>query len=355
MSNRPSRQLRLLPSVLVAALCLVAACGGEKKDEPKLVVTIWSNYMPDDVLADFQREFGCKVEIPWNYGSNDELLAKLQGKNTGFDLAFPSDRLLSVLIGQGLLERIDAAELTGHKHLDPSFSVSGPDPKNEWSVPYTWGTVGIAWRTEKAPTAPDSWAVFGQEGVGGGNAFLLEEGRDVVACAMLLGGKSINSTDAKDLAAAKDVLRGWKKHVKGFTGETKDHLLSGEAWMIQAYNGDVAQAMKEMPGKFGFAVPKEGGILWYDNLVIPKGAPHKDLAKKFIDFVLRPEIAARISNGIRYAVPNKDALEKVDRAVREDAVIYAPAEVRKRLQSETDLGAEMKKIGDLWSEVRAGG
>ena len=352
MSNR---SIRLLALALVATGSLVGACGGEKKALPKLVITIWSNYMPDDVLADFQKEFGCKVEIPWNYGSNDELLAKLQDGKTGFDLAFPSDRLLNVLIGQGLLERVDAALLPGYAHLDLSFSASGPDPKNEWSVPYTWGTVGIAWRTDKVTAAPDSWAVFGQEGVGGGNAFLLEEGRDVVACAMLLGGASINSTDAKDLAAAKDVLRGWKKNVKGFTGETKDHLLSGEASLIQAYNGDVAQAMKEMPGRFGFAVPKEGGILWYDNLVIPKGAPNRDLARKFIDFVLRPEIAARISNGIRYAVPNRDAFDKVEKAVRDDPVIYAPAEVRKRLQSEADLGAELKKITDLWSEVRAGG
>ena len=205
-------------------------------------------------------------------------------------------------------------------------------------------------------TAPDSWAVFGEKGVAGGNAFLLEEGRDVVACALLLGGKSVNSVDAKDLAAAKDAAQGLEEATSRASPARRRTTCSpGEAWMIQAYNGDVAQAMKEMPGTFGFAVPKEGGILWYDNLVIPKGAPHKALARTFIDFVLRPEVAARISNGIRYAMANKDALEKVEKAVREDPVIYAPAEVRKRLQSEIDLGADMKKINDLWSEVRAGG
>jgi spermidine/putrescine transport system substrate-binding protein len=323
--------------------------------EKKLVLAIWSNYLPEDVVADFEQAQGCTVEIPWNYGSNDELLAKLQGKATGFDLAFPSDRILSVLISQGLLERIDAPTLEGYAHLDKAFVGTGPDPKNEWSVPYTWGTVGIAWRTDKVAKAPDSWAVFGEPGAGGGSAFLLEEGRDVIACAMLLGGKNVNSVADADLAAAKQILSGWKKQVRGFTGETKDHLLSGEAFLIQAYNGDVAQAMKEQPGKFGFAVPKEGGILWYDNLVIPKGAPNRDLARKFVAFVLRPEIAARISDGIRYAVPNAAAFEKVSKAVREDPVIYAPEEVRKRLHSEADLGAELKKITDLWSEVRAGG
>ena len=113
--------------------------------------------------------------------------------------------------------------------------------------------------------------------------------------------------------------------------------------------------MQESTGKYAFAVPREGGILWYDNLVIPKGAPNRDLARQFIAFVLRPGVAARISNGIRYAVANKAALEKVDKAVREDPVIYAPADVRKRLQSELDLGADMKKVTDLWGEVRAGG
>lgn len=319
----------------------------------KLTIAIWSNYMPDAVLADFEKEHGCKVEIPWNYGSNDELLSRLQSKETGFDLAFPSDLVLPVLISQGLLERIDPAKVPGLAHLDPAFRGRKADPKDEWSVPYTWGTVGIAWRTDKVKGPLDSWAVFGDAKATGENAYLLEEARDVVAAAMLLHGRSVNSVEPAHLAEAKATLLGWRKAVKGFTGEVKDHLLSGEAYVIQAYNGDAAQAMAERKD-IAFAVPKEGGILWVDNLVIPKGAPERDLAHAFVEFVLRPEVAARISEGIRYAVPNRDAYDKVAKEIRENPVIYAPEDVRKRLQQEVDLGNDLKRITDLWSEVRAG-
>ena len=340
---------RLILSLLIAFASSATAFAADK-----LHLYTWEDYVSPDLVKRFEKENKCEVVID-TFDSNETMFAKLKAGSTGYDLIVPTSYMVKVMNDQGMLLPIDQAQVPNIKNIDPSALTKVYDKKMEHSVPYTLGYAVFAYRTDKVKKAPDSWAVFGEDGVAGGNAFLLEEGRDVVACALLLGGKSVNSVEPADLAAAKAVLRGWKKNVRGFTGETKDHLLSGEAWMIQAYNGDVAQAMKESPGKYGFAVPKEGGILWYDNLVIPKGAPNRDLARKFVEFVLRPDVAARISNGIRYAVPNKDAFEKVDKAVREDPVIYAPAEVRKRLQSELDLGDDMKKVTDLWGEVRAGG
>ena len=352
--------MRRIAAVLALA-SLVAGCGDSKGsseyggDVPHMLLGIWTNYMPPDVLADFEKEHRCKVDVPWNYGSNDELLAKLQSKSTGFDVVVPSDLILTVLVEQGLLERLDPAKVKNLSHVDSAFLGREADPKNEWSVPYTWGTVGIAWRADKVPGDVDSWGVFGTDR-GGGNSFLLEEARDAIAAALLFQGKSVNTTSKDDLAAAKSVLRSWRPRLKGFTGEVKQSLMDGNAWLLQAYNGDVAQAIQasERKGEIRFAVPKEGGILWVDNLVIPKGAPHKDLALAFMDFVLRPEIGARISNGIRYAVPNKDALDKVEKSIRDDPIVYAPEEVRKRLHQEKDLGKDLSLYTDLWSEVRAG-
>jgi spermidine/putrescine-binding protein len=347
---------RVLRALVVVVLAVGAARPPAAGAEPekKLLLGIWSNYMPSDVLEAFEKEQGCRVEVPWNYSGNDELLAKLQTKATGFDLVVPSDLVLKLLSDQGLLERIDAAKIPNLKNLDPYFRHRTADVKEEWSVPYTWGTVGIAWRPDKVKGDVDSWSVFGTDR-GGGNAYLLEESRDAVAAALLLHGKSVNSIDPKDLAEAKATLLEWKGHLKGFTGETKERLLSGEAWLIQAYNGDVAQAMKEQPGRFKFVVPKEGGLRWVDNFVIPKGAPHADLAHAFIDFILRPDVAAQVSRGIRYALPNKTALveEKVDLELRRDPVIYPPEDVRQRLFQEADIGKDLKLYTDLWAEVRA--
>ena len=173
-----------------------------------------------------EKEQGCRVEIPWNYSSNDELLAKLQSKASGFDLVVPSDLVLKLLWSQDLLEKIDHAKIPNLKNLDPFFRRRTADVKEEWSVPYTWGTVGIAWRADKVKGDIDSWAVFGTDR-GGGNAFLLEDARDAIAAALVFHGKSVNSIDPKDLAEAKATLLEWKDHRKGFTGEVGTTLLSG--------------------------------------------------------------------------------------------------------------------------------
>jgi spermidine/putrescine-binding protein len=130
-------------------------------------------------------------------------------------------------------------------------------------------------------------------------------------------------------------------------------LVSGEAWLCQAYNGDVAQARVHRD-TIRYAVPKEGGILWVDLWVRPKGSS-SDLAHRFLDHVLRPAVAARISNGVRYAVANKDALPLVDPGVRDDPVVYAPEEVRRRCKVERDLGSSEEVFSAMWLEVRGGG
>jgi len=350
MSQALPRLVRRLAVLALGALAAATPAGAAGET---LRLAIWTNYMPDAVLADFEKANGCTIEVPWNYSSNDELLARLEGKDTGFDLAVPSDVILPALIAGGMLEPLDKAALKNGAYADPAFAKRQADPEGRWTVPYTWGTIGIAWRTDKVKTAPDSWNAFADAALAGGNGFLLEEARDVVSAALLANGKDVNAVDAASLAAAKATLLDWRKAIKGFTGETKDHLLTGEAWLLMAYNGDVAQAMQEQPGKFAFAVPKEGGVLWIDNFVIPKHAPQKGLAHKFIDYVLDPKVAARISTGIRYALANTGVAAHLPDDLKHDAVIYAPDDVKKRLVQYKDLGADLTKVTDVLTEVRA--
>ena len=346
--RRPVRRAARAAALLAVAAGLAATDAGAREPR-RLLLATWENYVPADVLADFEKENGCTVRTS-TYGSNDELLAKMQRGTEGYDVAVPSDMVLPAMIAQGLLERLDRARLPNLAHLDPAFLSRESDPKNEWSVPYAWGTAGLAWRTDKLGDTVDSWGAFADPRASG-NAFLLEESRDAVGAALLFAGHDVNSTDAAHLADAKRILLSWKPHLKGFSGEVKDQLASGEAWLMQAYNGDVAQARLERKD-IAYAVPKEGGIFWVDNLVIPKGA-QQDLAHAYLDFVMRPEIAARISNGILYAVPNKDAMDKVDPAVLNDPVVYAPADVRARCRVEKGLGADSEKLANLWAEVRS--
>jgi spermidine/putrescine transport system substrate-binding protein len=342
--NRPRRLAAL------ALLASVVACGGD--ETPRLRIAIWSNYLPDDVVADFERAAGCRVET-WHFGHNEELLAKLEGKDSGFDLAVPSDFVLPALVARGLLERVDASRLRNVGHLDPAFRARASDPKDEWSVPYTWGTVGIAWRADVLGERVDSWDVLADPKVAG-QTFLLEEGRDAIGAALLRNGADPNSTDPAHLAAAKTTLLAWKKTLKGFTSETKDVLLAGEAWACQAYNGDVAQARAHRD-TLRYAVPKEGGILWLDVWAIPRGARETGLAHRFLDHVTEPRTAARISGAIRYAVANRGALEHLDPTVRADPMVYVPDDVRRRCVLQHDLGPGEEAFSRLWLEVRGGG
>src|SRR5262245_50108951 len=327
----PARAARALALVALAALGMTAGCGGDGK--PVLRIATWTNYMHPDVLREFEQANHCHVDASTtSYDSNDSLLALLRKGESGLDLAIPSDSYVPALVASASIEPIDRSLLKNLSHSDPQFAARAGDAEGKWSVPYTWGTVGIAWRTDRVKAAPDSWGVFGDASVGSGNRYMLGEARDVVAAALLFRGHDVNATDAKALADAKETLLGWKKTIKDFTGETKDRLLTGDAWLIEAYNGDVAQAMSEpaQKGKIAFAVPKEGGILWIDDFVIPKGAPHKELAHKFIDFILDPKVAARVSTHIRYALVNKDVGPHLAPEIRDDPVIYAPEDVRRR-------------------------
>src|SRR5439155_3991606 len=133
-------------------------------ERPVLKITTWTNYMPEDVLLDFEKVAGCRVEIPVNYSSNDELEAIL-AKGPGFDLAFPSDVSIPSLVEKGLLQPLDAKKVPNLVHSDPSFSKRYGDPEGKWSVPYTWGTVGLAWRTDRLKSTPDSWSALGERDV----------------------------------------------------------------------------------------------------------------------------------------------------------------------------------------------
>jgi spermidine/putrescine-binding protein len=151
----PDPLVRPTHAFLALAALAVAGAGCSSKGDRTLHLYIWSNYVPPDVLSAFEKEHRCRVAVD-HYGSNDELLGKLQLGNTGFDVAVPSESFLAPMVAQGLLERIDPAKVPNRRNLDPRFVGRESDPKDEWSVPYAWGTVGIAWRADKLGEGVDS-------------------------------------------------------------------------------------------------------------------------------------------------------------------------------------------------------
>jgi spermidine/putrescine transport system substrate-binding protein len=259
---------------------------------------------------------------------------------------------MRVFVAKGLIEKIDLAKVPNLKHIAPRFRGLEYDPKNEYSIPYMWGTTGIAYNKKKVNPAPDSWAALWDPKVAD-HVTILDDPREAFAAAIWVeGGSGISPTEAS-IEKAKQKLIAAK--VKAFDGQPKLRLIKGEAWIAQCYSGDALQAAaaKERDADIGYVIPKEGGTIWVDNLCIPKGAPNRELAHKFIDYLLRADVSAAISNEVAYANPNEAAQKLIKKEVLEDRVANPTEDELKRCSILKELSPDLKKkLDDAWSQVK---
>jgi spermidine/putrescine-binding protein len=340
-------------ALLALVLPLLAACGGgEPATERRVNIYIWTNYLPPDVVADFEKETGIQATVD-TYDSNEALLAKLQSGVADYDVVVPSDYMIKVMIPEGLLRPIDPARLPGMANLDPRFLNQKYDPGNRHSIPYLWGTTGIGYDKTKVAAPLDSWrAVFDPRYAG--RILMLDDVREAFGAALRLMGRSINETDPTVLRRAAGMLREQKRLVKTYNSSDFANLLAaGDVDIAQGFNGELAEVVAKAPERLAYVIPKEGGTLWVDSLAMPKTARHVDAAYAFLQFVLRPEIAARIVNGAHYAGANRAAHDRIDAAIRDDPAIYPPQEILDRCELIEDLGDTTQLLDQLWTEVKA--
>ena len=339
-------------------LLLLAGCGaGEKaaeapKEPRQLNIYIWTNYLPQDVLADFEKRTGIKTRVD-TYDSNETILAKLQSGVADYDIAVPSDYMLKALISENLVRELDRSRLQGFENLDPRFLNQKFDPENRHSIPYVWGTAGIGYDTTKVAAPIDSWgALFDPRYKG--RILMLDDAREAFGTVLKLQGKSLNETDPAVLRQVAEVLKKQKALVRTYNSSDFANLLTaGDVDVAHGWNGEMAEAVASSKGKLAYVVPKEGGTLWIDSVVLPTSGRNTEAAYEFLRFILEPEIAARIVNGIHYAGANRAALPKIDEAIRNDPAIYPPQEVLDRCELLEDLGPTTELIDELWTEIKA--
>jgi spermidine/putrescine-binding protein len=346
----------VVPSALLAVglvAGLLAGCSrpGAEPAARRLNIYIWTNYLPDDVIADFEQETGIDVHVDL-YDSNEALLAKLQSGVAGYDLVVPSDYMVKIMIPEGLLLPLDRSKIQGVENLDPRFLGQGFDPGNRHTLPYLWGTTGLGYDKTRAGTV-DSWqAVFDERHAG--RILMLDDPREVFGVALRLMGRSINERDPAVLRQAAERLKAQKKLVRTYNSSDFANLLAaGDVDLAQGFNGEVAKVVAEARDRLAYVVPKEGGTLWVDSLAIPKDAAHVAAAHEMISFILRPEIAARIVNNVHYAGANRAARRSIVPAVLNDPAIYPPEEVLDRCELIEDLGEVTELIDQLWTEIKA--
>lgn len=346
----------------VLALCLaLAACGGDSKTpapatQPapkpdKLNLYIWSEYIPQEVLDDFTAKTGIKVNFDL-YDSNEALEEKLQSGVADYDVVVPSDYMVRRLIQQHLVQPLDHAKLTNLKNLDPRFLNPDFDPANKHSVPYFWGTTGLGYNKQKLANV-DSWqAVLDPKNKG--RILMLDDMRETFAVALLSMGHSLNTTDPAIVQQAADVLKKQKALVKIYnSGDFANLLAAGDVDLAHGYNGQLAEVVQNEPDKFAYVVPKEGATFWMDSLCVPAKARNLEAAYAFLDYVMEPEVNAKIVNNMHYASANVPARQLIAPEILNDPAIYPSEETLKRCEFIKDLGEATTLFDRLWTEIKA--
>lgn len=340
-------------------------------DAEKVVnVYNWSDYIDPSVLTDFQKEYGIKVNYDV-FDSNEVLETKLLTGHTNYDVVVPSGAFLARQIQAGVYQKLNRALLPNWKYLDPEVlrKVAQYDPGNAYAVDYMWITSGpgydLAKIKERMPDAPvDSWRVLYDPAVVAKFAdcgvSLLDAPSEVVPTVFLYLGKDPNSTSSEDLQAAEKALLAIRPYIRYVhSSRYIDDLANGETCLALGWSGDVKQAHDRAKdaGKgidVGYSIPREGAISNYDVLAIPADAPHPDNAHLFINFLMRPEIAARNTNLVKYA--NGDIpTPAIDPGVRNDPGIYPPPEVQAKLHPEPTRTPEYTRLlTRVWTRFKTG-
>ncbi len=367
---------RLLGLLLVAFVLLSGPLGADTaraEDDRVLNIYNWSDYIADDTVSGFEAATGIKVHYDV-YDSNEVLEAKLLAGHSGYDLVVPSaSPYLARQIQSGVYLKIDKAALGNYGNLDPQIleAAANADPGNQYGVPYLWGTTGIGYNPDKvkaalgdkAPTDslalifdPANAAKLKECGIS-----LLDSAQEVFAAALAYAGRDPISRDPKDLEKAAAVVEAVRPYIRKFhSSQYINDLANGDVCVAFGYSGDIFQARgRAKDAKNGidiaYTIPKEGAMIWIDMMAIPKDAPHAANALKFINYVLQPEIVAKISNTVSYANPNAKATALVDESLRNDPNVYPPADVRKRLFFDKPVTPQYERLRTrAWTRVKTG-
>jgi spermidine/putrescine-binding protein len=338
--------MKRLALVILALLTLSPAARAAD-----LNIYCWDEYLPKDVLEDFTKRTGVKVTLTL-YDSNEAMLAKVASGVTSYDLIFPSEYAVRILAEKKLVRELDKSRIPNWKNLDPDLLDKNYDPGNRHAVPYFFGTTGIGYNRKQIGRDVDSWSALFDPKYSG-KIMMLKDMRECFTAALKTMGKSVNEKDPAVLRQAGDKLKAQKALVKAYDSDTfAEELRRGTVVLAQGYNGQLAKLVAEDPRQFGYVVPREGATVWIDNVCIPTKAPNPDAAHAFINYLLEPDIGARIVNAASYASANKAAREKIKPEILNNPIVYPPADVLKRCEFMEHLGREGAVEAAIWREIK---
>ncbi len=349
----------LIVAVSLAFALMLSGCEFQKNKEKSINVYSWGEFIADgsdgtiNVNEKFTEETGIKVNYK-TFQNNEELFAKISGGGADYDVIIPSDYMVSRLIEKDMLEKINFDNIPNYKLISDRFKNLGFDPKNEYSVPYVWGMIGIFYN-KKEVTAEINWDILWNEKYKN-RILMFDNARDAFAISLLRLGYSVNTEDASQLREAADELIKQKPLVQAYVmDQIFDKISNGEAVLAPYYAGDAAVVMKNNPN-IGFVIPKYASEKFVDSMCIPKGSENKELAEKYINFMCRTDIALANAKKTGYSTPHEEAYNLLDGDIKNNEIFYPDRETLNNSQTFVNLSEKTNKlIDELWVEVKSGG
>ena len=316
----------------------------------------WGEYISDgsegsvDVNAEFEALTGIKVNYS-TFATNEELYAKIQSGAVSYDIIIPSDYMIARMIREELVQKLDFSQIPAFSNIDPTYTNTAFDPTGEYSVPYTWGTVGIIYNTTKITEPIDSWDILWNEKYKG-DILMFSNPRDALMIAEKKLGYSMNTTDEAEIRAAFEELKNQKPLVQGYVmDEIFDKMGSGEAAVAPYYAGDALTMIDDNPD-LAFVSPKEGTNTFIDSICIPSDAANVQAAHMYINFLCEPEIAAANIETIGYSTPNSAAYLLLDEETRNSPISYPSEEIMAKAETFLVLPDEVNTLVDqLWTSL----
>jgi len=311
----------------------------------------WGEYINPAVLQKFEEETKIKVNLS-TYSSNEEMLAKIQGGATGYDIVFPSVHMQDIMAKLDLLEKTDINTYEGFKNIDPQFLRAKSDPNGEYCLPYAFGTVGILYNRKVLGKDITGWKDLIETVKAKNLKFtLLDDMREVLGIGLMLNGHTVNSTDPGELQQAADTVIAMKPYVAAFTYDSRPMVQSGDIAAAHFFVGAMIDVFGN-PKDLGYVIPEEGATMYQEDMCILKSAPNKDNALKFMQFYTKPEIAALNVSQQTNGTANVPARQLTPDNIKNSTEINPTDETMKRLQIFEDLGAGLRQFDRAWTKVK---
>lgn len=341
-------------SLLLAVLLMgsvLAGCGSSSSKET-LNIYSWADNFDPEMLAAFEKENNVKINYDV-FANNEDLLAKIKAGGGGYDLIQPSDYMVKSMIQQDLLEPLNKDNIPNWTNIADTFKNPPFDPDNKYSIVYMSGVTGIAYNKKYVKEEITSWADLWNPAYAG-KVILLDDNREVIGMSLKKSGFSNSSQNDAEITAAVDDLKALLPNVLAFdTDNIKQKMIQEEGWIATVWSGDASFIAKDNPD-VAYVVPKEGGTIFADNYAIPKGAKNKELAEKFMNFMLEPENSAKNYEAIGYSDPNTKATPFHSEAYNNDKMINLSPEELSRTEWLGDVGEKLDLYDRYWTELKSG-